>query len=215
MDLYGSSLSPFVRKVLVYAAEKGIALRNVEIRRPEMQPEFIAASPLRKMPALIDGEFSIADSTAIIAYLECRQPSPAMYPTDARGRARAVWFEEFADTVMSAVVFKVFFNRVIRPKFFRQPGDEALAMEGETRDLPPLLAYLETVVPAPGRFLVGNTLGVADIAVGSMCANYAHAGITISAAEYPRTAAWVNSILARTSFAALIEQEQRLLASVG
>jgi glutathione S-transferase len=212
MDLYGTSLSPFVRKVLVYATEKGIALRNVQLNRPDLQAEFLSASPLRKMPALIDGDFSVADSTAIIAYLECRQPTPAMYPADARGRARAVWFEEFADTVMSAVVFKVFFNRVIKPKFYRQPGDEVLAMEGETRDLPPLLAYLETVVPAPGGYLVGNTLGVADISVASMCVNYAHAGVVISATAYPRTASWVNSVLARPSFATLIEQEKRQLA---
>jgi glutathione S-transferase len=81
MILYGSSLSPFVRKVMVYAAEKGIALDNVQIARPNPQPEFLRASPLGKMPALIDDQFSIADSTAIIAYLEVKYPQSPMYPT--------------------------------------------------------------------------------------------------------------------------------------
>ncbi len=108
MILYGNSLSPFVRKVMVYATEKGIALENVQIGRPDPQPEFLRASPLRRMPALVDGDFSIADSTAIIAYLELKYPQSPLYPSDAQGRARAVWFEEFADTVMATAVNKIF-----------------------------------------------------------------------------------------------------------
>ena len=64
MILYGSSLSPFVRKVMVYAAEKGIPLDNAQIGRPDPQPEFLRASPLKKMPAFVDGDFSIADCAA-------------------------------------------------------------------------------------------------------------------------------------------------------
>jgi glutathione S-transferase len=213
MILYGSSFSPFVRKVLVYATEKGIALTNEQITRPVMQAEFLRASPMRKMPALVDGDFCIADSTAIIAYLECRQPQPAMYPAEARAHARAVWFEEFADTILSTVVFKAFFNRVVAPKFMKQPGNEALAVEGETRDLPPLLDYLETVVPAAGGFLVGDTLGVADISVASMFVNFEQAGIRVDAARYPRTAGWVAALHARPSFATLIATEKKILAA--
>jgi glutathione S-transferase len=213
MILYGSSFSPFVRKVLVYAAEKGIALTNVQIARPQPQEEFLRASPMRKMPAFVDGDFSISDSTAIIAYLECQHPQPPMYPTDAVRRARAVWFEEFADTILSTVVFKAFFNRIVAPKFLKQPGNEDLAMEGERKDLPPLLDYLESVVPASGQFLVAGALGVADISVASMFVNYYHAGIAIDAAKYPRTVAWVSSMLARPSFASIVSAEKQRLAA--
>ena len=213
MKLYGSSLSPFVRKVLVFATEKGLALDNVQIERPVMQDEFLRASPLRKMPALVDGAFSIADSTAIIAYLERKHPTPAMYPSDAASLARAVWFEEFADTVLSGVVSKIFFNRIIAPKFYHKPGDEAAAVEGEAKDLPPLLDYLESVVSAPGHFLVGNSLSVADIAVASMFVNLTHAGVVVSTKTHPKTAAWVASVLARPSFGGLIAAEKKLLAA--
>ncbi len=213
MKLYGSSLSPYVRKVLVFATEKGLALDNVQIERPVMQDEFLRASPLRKMPALVDGAFSIADSTAIIAYLERKHPTPAMYPSDAESLARAVWFEEFADTVLSGVVSKIFFNRIIAPKFYHKPGDEAAAVEGEAKDLPPLLDYLESVVSAPGHFLVGNSLGVADIAVASMFVNLTHAGVDVSTKTHPKTAAWVASVLDRPSFGGLIAAEKKLLAA--
>lgn len=213
MILYGSSFSPFVRKVLVYAAEKGIAL---EVRQPgprtSYAPEFLAASPLRKMPALVDGDFQIADSTAIITYLEALQPTPALLPADARARARAIWFEEFADTEMVRVVFKTFFNRIVLPRFQKQPGNEALALEGDG-ELPPLLDYLETAVPQPGQFLAGGQLSVGDIAVASMFVNYLHAGVPIDAARYPRVVGWVQAIHARPSFAGLIAAEKKVLAA--
>jgi glutathione S-transferase len=211
MILYGSSFSPFVRKVLVYATEKGIALSNVQIERPTMQPDFLRASPMKKMPALVDGDFMISDSSAIIAYLECKNPQPPMYPSDAVARARSIWFEEFADTIMSAVVFKAFFNRIVAPKFMKQPGNEALAIEGETKDLPPVLDYLETVAPVAGDFLVANTLGVADISVATMFVNYGHAKISIDAKKYPKTMSWVASMLSRPSFSEIVAKEKKIL----
>jgi glutathione S-transferase len=213
MILYGSSLSPFVRKVMVYAAEKGIALENVQIGRPDPQPEFLRASPLRKMPALVDGDFAIADSTAIIAYLELKYPQSPMYPADARGRARAVWFEEFADTVMSAAVLKVFFNRIVAPRFFNTPCNEAVVCECEQNDLPAILNYLESVTPDPGQFLVDSRFGVADISVASMFLNFQHAKASMDPDKYPRTFAWVQSILERPSFAAIVTREKRFLAA--
>ena len=61
MIFYGSSLSPFVRKVLAFAAEKGIEL---ELSRPATRPGNPARSSsprarCRKMPALRDGDFTL------------------------------------------------------------------------------------------------------------------------------------------------------------
>jgi glutathione S-transferase len=213
MILFGSSFSPFVRKVMVYATEKGISLDQVQIARPNPQPEFLRASPLGKMPALVDSDFGIADSTAIIAYLEIKYPQSPMYPSDAQGRARAVWFEEFADTVMAAAVFKVFFNRIVAPRFRNTPCNEDVVRECEQNDLPVILNYLESVAPDPGQFLVGPRIGVADISVASMFLNYQHAKANMDASKYRRTFAWVESILERPSFAGIVTRERRLLAA--
>ena len=58
MILYGSSLSPFARKVLAYAAEKGIELELQPTGFPNFSPEYLEASPFRKMPALRDGDYT-------------------------------------------------------------------------------------------------------------------------------------------------------------
>jgi glutathione S-transferase len=211
MILYGSSLSPFVRKVLAYAAEKGIELDVVPLG-PEPNPDFRAVSPFRKMPALVDGDYSLADSSAIVHYLEALHPEPVMIPADPKLRGRTIWFDEFADTILFACGAKMFFNRIVAPRFFKRPGDEDAAATAERDELPPILDYLETVVPDGDGYLVGDRLTLADIAVASPFANLTHLDIELDPARHGRTRAYVERILARPSFAPWVERETAFLA---
>ena len=147
MILYGSTISPFVRKVVAFAAEKGIELELVPVGIGDSNPAFRAASPFGKMPALADGDYGLADSSAIIHYLEAKYPDPEMIPADPKLRGRTIWFDEFADTLLFACGGKMFFNRVVAPRFLGREGDLAVADAAERDDLPPLLVYLEGVIP--------------------------------------------------------------------
>ncbi|MBV8592896.1 MAG: glutathione S-transferase family protein, partial [Caulobacteraceae bacterium] len=115
MIVYGVSLSPYVRKTLAYIAEKGLTAEVKPVGLGSQDPDFLAASPFRKIPAFRDGDFTICDSTAIIAYLEAKHPEPPLLPADPESRARVTWYEEFADTIVVATMGKVFFNRVVLP----------------------------------------------------------------------------------------------------
>lgn len=210
MILYGSSLSPFVRKVIAFAAEKGVELevRGIPLGSPD--PEFRAASPLGKMPALIDGDFSIADSTAIVTYIDAAAPGPKLIPDEAKARALAYWWDEFADTELFGCGRQMFFNRLIGPLFLKVPGDEAAALKAETEQLPKLLAYLDAAVPETG-YLLGDAITLADIAVASPFANLRHLGLDATIARYPRIATYADRMLARPSFAEMVAKENRLL----
>jgi len=213
MIIYGSVVSPFVRKLLGYLGEKGIdfELKGVGVGDPD--PGFRAASPLGKMPAMVDGDFSLADSSAIIQYLEAKHPDPALIPVDAKERGRVIWWEEFGDTVFAACSGKMFFNRIVAPKFMGRPGDLAAAASAEAEELPKLLAYLESAIPDSG-FLVGNRLTLADLAVASPLMNFRHCGARIDPAVHPKIAVWSEAILSRPSLAPWIEKEERLMAKV-
>jgi len=208
MIIYGASLSPFVRKVLVVGAEKGMALENKIVSPAAPDPDFIACSPFGKIPALKDGDFTISDSTAIVHYLEALQPEPAMIPAEAKARARTVWYEEFIDTILVPVGGKMFFNRIVAPKFMGKPGDMDLADKAEREELPPVLDYIESIAPSSG-FLVGEGLTLADIAMASPFANFRHMDTDLS--RWPKTLAYVDTILARPSFTRLTEMENRIL----
>jgi len=216
MILYGSSLSPYVRKVLAFAGEKGIELELRPTGAAVGQPsdEFLDASPFRKMPAFRDGDYTLADSSAIIHYLEAKYPEPALIPADPKLRGKTIWFEEFADTVLVSCGAKIFFNLIVAPKFLGRPGDEEAARHAEINDLPPVLDYIEKVVPGDDGYLVGDGLTLADIAMASPFANFRHTNTRVDPERYPRTVAFVDRILARPSFAPWIEQEAALLAKL-
>ncbi|WP_310468760.1 glutathione S-transferase family protein [Sphingomonas sp.] len=214
MILYGSSISPFVRKVLAFAAEKGIALDNQRVGIADPNPDFRAASPFGKMPALADGDYQLSDSSAIIHYLEAKHPAPALIPADPELRGKTIWFEEFADTILFACGARIFFNRVVAPRFLGRPGDEAVALAAERDELPPILDYLEAVAPSGDGYLVGDALTLADIAVASPFANLAHMGLGADSERHPKTRAYVERILARPSFAPLIAGEAAMLEKI-
>lgn len=211
MILYGSTMSPFVRKVAAFAAEKGIEIDLQQTGFPNHTPEFLAASPFKKMPAMADGDYLLSDSSAIIHYLEAKYPEPELIPSEARARGRVIWFDEFADTLLFACGAKIFFNKVVAPRFLGREGDLSAAEEAERVELPPLLDYLEGVIPESG-FLVGDRLTLADISVAGPFANFSHCKVAIDEARYPRTTTYVCSILSRPSFARYVEREAAYLA---
>jgi glutathione S-transferase len=211
MILFGSTMSPFVRKVVAFATEKGIEFELRPRGMNDPDPEFRQASPFRKMPALQDGDYCLADSSAICHYLEAKHPSPQLIPAEAKARGRAVWFDEFADTILFGCGQKMFFNRIVAPRFLNRQGDEAVAEAALRDELPPILDYLESVMPNGDGYLVGDTLSLADISVASPFANFQHLGVEMDDDRHPRTKAYVARILARPSFAPFVEKEAAFL----
>ncbi len=98
-----------------------------------------------------------ANSSAICHYIEAKHPDPKLIPSEPQARGKTVWFDEFADTILFGCGQKVFFNRVVAPRFLNRPGDEAAAEAALRDELPPILDYLEGVVPDDGGYLVGNS----------------------------------------------------------
>lgn len=209
MILYGSTFSPFVRKTAAFLREKGVEFELKPTGFPDASQEFCQASPFRKMPAMSDGDFCLADSSAIVHYVEAKHPEPALIPAEPRARGTTVWFDEFADTIMGSCGAKMFYNRVVAPRFIGRPGDDSVADAAERDELPPILDYLERVVPDGGAFLVGDRLTLADLAVASPFANMRHMSIALD--RWPRTIAYVERILERPSFAPLIAKEAAIL----
>ena len=220
MIIYGSTISPFVRKVIAFANEKGLAFTLEAAGLGRGGPEFTEASPFGKIPGFRDpgadngADFCISDSSVICAYLEAKFPEPGMIPTAPVARARTLWFEEFADSIFFAVAAKIFSHRLLLPKMLKRPFDESIAANAADTDLPPLLDYLEGVIPASG-FLVEDRLTLADISVCSPFVNLDHAGLLVDPSRWPKTAAYVATILARPSFTPTIAAEKALVAALG
>ena len=205
--VYGANASPFVRKVRVVLAEKGIPYELEPVfPGAGAPPEFRSMSPLGKIPAFRDGDRTLPDSSVICAYLERKHPTPSLYPSDPYEYARALWFEEYADGGLVGVIgAKIFFPKVVAPRFFNRPTDEAAVKKAVEEELPPMFDYLESQLA--GDFLVGRSLSIGDIGVASMFVNLQHAGFDVDQQRWPKLAAYVKRMHARPSFKALIDEE--------
>ena len=206
--LLGAFGSPFVRKAYVALTEKGIPFEHEQVIPFGASPEYRKISPLGKIPAFQDGDRTLADSSVIIAYLERTHPQPALYPSDAYEYARALWFEEFGDGGLAPVLgAKVFFPKVIAPRFFNQQPNLEEIQKVIDNEIPPLFDYLEGEI-GNNEYLVGNKFSIADIGVATIFVNYGFAGYSVDAKRWPKLAAYVNRVLSRPSFKGVVDKEK-------
>jgi glutathione S-transferase len=212
--IHGVPPSPFVRKVRVFLAEKNVPY-EIKTQQPFGQSaEYLAISPLGKVPCFQDGDFTVPDSSVICAYVERTNPEPALYPSDAKEFARALWFEEYADSKLAEVCGGPFFQRVVRPLFFKQESDEAVVAKTVNEAQPPVFDYLESQLAEGSDGLVGGRFTIADVATGTMLAQLIHAGLDVDAGRWPKLAAYRDRVHARPSFKTCIEQEKQIFASL-
>jgi len=204
--IIGSFVSPYVRKVLACMNLKGLAYEVDPITPFYGNDEFERLSPLRRIPVLIDGDFHASDSSVICAYLDEAYPARPLLPADPKSRARARWFEEFADTRLGDLfIWGLFYQKIVHPLVWGEPGDEARIEKSLSEDIPAALDYLERELPAEG-FLFGD-IGLADIAIASFFRNGAYAGFETDAERWPHTAAFVDRTLAHGCFTDLLRFE--------
>ena len=206
LTVIGSFVSPYVRKVLACMNLKGLDYEVDPITPFFGNDEFERLSPLRRIPVLIDGDFAVSDSSAICAYLDEAYSGHPLFPADPKDRARARWLEEYADTRLGDVfIWGLFYQKVVRPLVWGEPGDEARIEKSLNEDIPAALDYLEGELPADG-FLFGD-IGVADISMASFFRNGAYAGFSVDAERWPRTSAFVERTLAHPCIASLLPFE--------
>ena len=213
--VYGSGLSPFVRKVRVMLIEKGVDYTLESVSPFNPPAEFLAISPLKRIPVLRDTDVpepnTLPDSSIICDYIEHRFPAHPLYPADAFARARALWFEEYCDTILAETLARgVFFERVIK-RILRQEPDESVCAATMSSKAPPLFDYLEREI-GDKEHLVGDAFSIADISLATIFVNLAHSGEAPDAARWPQLTRYLKAIHERPSFKVLIEEDAATLS---
>jgi len=206
----GGGVSPFVRKVRVTLAEKGLDYQHEPVN-PFAPPEgYREISPLGKIPAFKDGDRALCDSSVICAYLEKRYPTPALYPSDPYDYARALWIEEFMDGGLTPLAGpRIFAALALRPLITQKPPsaeDEETARKTFEQDLPPLFDYLEKTLGSE-EFFVGGRISIADISVASPLVNMRYAGYAPTRSRWPKLRGFLDRMWQRPSFKKPIEEE--------
>ena len=205
MVVHGASGSPFVRKVQVALAVKGLPYEQIQQIPFTKDPEYRKINPLGKIPTLRDGDLTICDSTVICEYLEDICPQPALYPQAHADKARARWYEELGGTRVAELAAGIFFQRFMRPMVLKQETDEELVAKIVTKQLPPILDYLEAEVPAEG-FIFGDFM-MADMSLVSPFFNASYAGYEVDAGRWPVFANFVARVKAQPEVSKVLVEE--------
>jgi glutathione S-transferase len=210
--IIGNHVSPYARKVFLTLDHKGVDYEIDPIVPFYGDDSFTKLNPLRRIPILIDGDLVIPDSTVICEYLEDRFPDRPLYPREPAERARARWLEEFADSRLGDVIlWKLFFQRNVRPRVWKQETDESLVACALSQELPEIMDWLEDQAPVEG-FLFGE-LSIVDLTFASFFRNGAIAQWTPDGEKWPRAAAWIERAQATPLFQRSVMFEQIMLTT--
>lgn len=205
MKVFGLRLSPFVRKVLIVANLKGIDVDFRMVRPHGDDPDFRATSPFGLIPAIDDDGFCLSDSSAIILYLDRRTPTPPLLPSDAQAYGRALWLEEFGDSILGKACGGYAAQVAFMPKIYNKPSDDVVIKKLLEKDIPAVLDYLESVIPGSG-FLTGPDFGLADASVVSALMALMLARYTIDEERWPKTTAYIKQALAHPAVSGEVER---------
>ena len=130
IQIVGSFLSPYVRKVLACLEWKGLAYAVDPIVPFFGNERFTALSPLRRVPVMVDGELALADSSVICQYLEDRYPTPSFLGGPAwADRLVHRELDELGDTIADQAVAAFLSRGRDRPR----PRDRAPARDSDPR----------------------------------------------------------------------------------
>ena len=188
---------PFVRKVRLCLQERDSTISETVM--PFTPPDwYYAINPLGRIPALKDGDCTLADSSVICQYLEEAYPATPTLYGDSAARGQVRWLEKYADYELAPLTtFTVFRNRILKPTS-GQPCNEEAVQTAMQQKLPPHFDYLEQQL-GDNDFFVCDRLSMADIAVTCQLINMSHGGEQLDAQRWPALAAHHARMLARPS----------------
>jgi len=213
--LFGAHLSPYVRKVRLALAYKQLSYKQIQVIpfSPDQPQEFKDNSPLGKIPLFKVDDQYISGSSVIISFLERESKANALIPADNIQAAKALWFEEYADSrIVSVVGGHLFAEKILAPIFFKRASNQEEINLAINTELPEIFTYLESQLN--NEYLVGNQLTIADIAVCGAFVSMMHCDVFCDGGKWPKVAAYIDRVTGEENFKKIIMEEKMMLKQI-
>jgi glutathione S-transferase len=163
------------------------------MKREQRSPEFLALNPCGRVPVLVDGDLTLWESHAILAYLG--EKTGRLWPTTPAGRADALRWLFFLTSTISPPATEVAFNR-IAVKLRGGTPDEAAIARGE-QALPEPIKIVEQHL-ATWKWMIGNEFSLVDCDYGPTFNVLDKAGFGFG--KFPRVRAYLEAIRSRRAW---------------
>ncbi len=193
MKLYYNPLSPNVRRARLTAAVLGIALeeRKLDFTKGEHKsPEYLALNPNGAVPTLVDGDFVLTESRAIMQYLASKKPESGLLPRDEAARADVTRWQFWDASHFSPQMGTLGFEKAFKAMMGLGEPDVGKVQDA-LANFRRFAAVLNKRLEGK-QYIVGNAMTIADLTLASslMYAKQVEAPL----AEFPNVQAWFSRI---------------------
>ena len=156
MKLHGLAVSNYYNVVKTALLEKGLEFEEI-MAPPSQEEDFLAKSPIGKIPTLETNEGFLSETHAILAYLEKSHPTPALIPGDAFLAGRAMQIHQIIDLYIDGSA-----RPLLAAAFFGKEATQAQIEAGAEKLSKGINALARVARFAP--YLAGKELSHADLA---------------------------------------------------
>ncbi|NJK33876.1 MAG: glutathione S-transferase family protein [Oscillatoriales cyanobacterium SM2_2_1] len=192
LKLYYARPSAYARPVWLALLEKHLPfeLIPIDLSGEQFKPEFLALNPFSHVPVLVDGDFQVIESLAILDYLEVQYPSPSLLPTDALSLARVRMVQMVTLNELLPAVLKLLIHN-------NSPNEKSIELEYARMRARNTLSFLEDLLGC-SHYFAGEQLTLAEIVAGTLIYRMPDLGIPLT--NYPRLNCWSEGLLTRPTW---------------
>lgn len=196
LTLYYARPSVYARPVWLALLEKQLPFELVamDLSGNQFEPEFLAVNPFSHVPVLVDGDFRVLESLAILDYLEARYPERALLPASPTALARVRMVQLVALNELLPAVFRLLLQG-------ERPGETSDKTSGEIEYAQlramTTLTFLENLL-GDGPYFAGDQLTLAEIVAGTIVHKMPDLGVAL--VDYPGLNRWSERLLARPTW---------------
>jgi glutathione S-transferase len=193
LKFYYSRLSVNARRVWVTLLEKNLEFEPIlmKLNGDQFQPDFLKLNPFHHIPVLIDNDFTVFESLAILDYLEAKYPDQSLMPTEAKAIAKVRMIELVTVNELPPA-------SIVLMKDMLDVQVEAKKLEQAKQNMATALEYFEDNLVDNKPYFMGEKLTYADIVAGTAVASIPFLGIPLE--PYPKVNQWCENLQKRTSW---------------
>lgn len=193
MKLYYHPASPNGRRAILTLRQLGLSAEEIVVdfaRGQNTAPDYTQLNPNQKVPTLVDGDFVLWESNAIMQYLASKKPEAGLMPEDERGRADMLRWQCWNMNHFAPAVGTFNWENLLK-RMFGGGGPDAAKLEQAQKELTRFGNVLEAHLSSR-RYVLGDRLSVADLSLAATLMYRGPANVPLEA--FPHVRRFIESI---------------------